>query len=78
MTRKFTICTPHQNIISMNRSRRDRWGKEGHLARKGGNEMYTVLVGKHEGKRPLRRYTRRWENNIKFISPRTGSRGRFL
>jgi len=62
----------------MNRSRRDRWGKEGHLARKGGNEMYTVLVGKHEGKRPLRRYTRRWENNIKFISPRTGSRGRFL
>ena len=64
MTRKFKICTPHQNIISMNRSRRITWGKEGHLARKGGNEMQTVLVGKREAKRPRRRYTRRWENNI--------------
>jgi hypothetical protein len=36
MTRKFTICNPHQNIISMNRSRRIRWGKEGHLAGMGG------------------------------------------
>jgi hypothetical protein len=43
-----------------------------------GSEMQTVLVGKHERMRALRRYTRRWENNIKFISSRTGSRGRFL
>ena len=26
MTREFTICIPHQNFISMNRSRRIRWG----------------------------------------------------
>jgi hypothetical protein len=25
---------------------------------------YTILVGKHEGKRPLGRPWRRWENNI--------------
>ena len=29
--------------------------------------MYRVLVGKHEGKRPLGRPRRRWENNIKMI-----------
>ena len=28
--------------------------------------MYRVLVGKSEGKRPLGRPTRRWENNIKM------------
>jgi hypothetical protein len=26
--------------------------------------VYMVLVGKPEGKRPLRRHTRRWEDNI--------------
>ena len=28
--------------------------------------MYRVLVRKHEGKRPLGRPRRRWENNIKM------------
>ena len=28
--------------------------------------MYMLLVGKSEGKRPLRRPRRRWENNIKM------------
>jgi len=28
--------------------------------------VYRVLVGKSEGKRPLGRPTRRWENNIKM------------
>jgi hypothetical protein len=28
--------------------------------------VYTVLVGKPEGKRPLRRPRRRWENNIRM------------
>jgi hypothetical protein len=28
--------------------------------------VYRVLVGKPEGKRPLGRPTRRWENNIKM------------
>jgi hypothetical protein len=30
-----------------------------------GKGVYRVLVGKPEGKRPLRRPRRRWENNIK-------------
>jgi len=29
-------------------------------------DMYRVLVGKPEGKRPLRRPRRRWEDNIKL------------
>ena len=29
--------------------------------------MYRVLVGKPEGKRPLGRPSRRWEDNIKWI-----------
>jgi len=28
--------------------------------------IYRVLVGKHEGKRPLGRPRRRWEDNIKM------------
>jgi hypothetical protein len=29
--------------------------------------VYMVLVGKREGKRPLRRSRRRWEDNIKWF-----------
>jgi len=32
----------------------------------GGEGVYSVLVGKPEGKRPLERPRRRWENNIKM------------
>jgi hypothetical protein len=31
-----------------------------------GSGVYRVLVGRPEGKRPLGRLTRRWENNIKM------------
>jgi hypothetical protein len=31
-----------------------------------GREIYSVLVGRLEGKRPLGRPRRRWENNIKL------------
>jgi hypothetical protein len=31
-----------------------------------GRGVYKVLVGKSEGKRPLGRTRRRWENNIKM------------
>ena len=34
-----------------------------YLERRG---VYRVLVGKHEGKRPLGRPRRRWEDNIKM------------
>jgi len=38
-----------------------------HVARVGeGRAVYRVLVGKPEGKRPLRRPRRRWEDNIKM------------
>jgi len=42
-----------------------RWA--GHVARMGERRVtYRVLVEKPEGKRPLGRPTRRWENNIKM------------
>jgi hypothetical protein len=31
-----------------------------------GRDVYRVLVGKPEGKRPLKRPRRRWEDNIKM------------
>jgi hypothetical protein len=38
-----------------------------HVARTGeGRDMYRVLVGKPEGKRPLGRPRRRWEDNIRM------------
>jgi hypothetical protein len=40
-----------------------RWA--GHVALMGeGRGVYSVLVGKSEGKRPLGRPRRRWEDNI--------------
>jgi len=45
--------------------RRTRWA--GHVARIGDRRgVYSVLVGKPEGKRPLGRPRRRWEANIKM------------
>jgi hypothetical protein len=42
-----------------------RW--EGHVARVGeGRNVYGVLVGKPEGKRPLGKARRRWEDGIKM------------
>jgi hypothetical protein len=47
------------------KSRRMRW--EWHAARMGGmRNVYKTLVGKPEGKRPLGRPMRRWENNIRM------------
>ena len=45
--------------------RRMRWA--GHVVRMGeGRGVHRVLVGKPEGKRPLGRPRRRWEDNIKM------------
>ena len=53
------------NIVRVVKSRRMRWA--GHVARMGeGGEVHRVLVGKPEGKRPLGRPRRRWEDNIKM------------
>jgi hypothetical protein len=54
--------SPH--IVGVIKSRRIRW--EGHVARMGeGRGVYRVFVGRPEGKRPLERPRRRWEDNIK-------------
>ena len=46
-------------------SRRLRW--EGHVARmEQSRNAYRILVGNPEGKRPLGRTRRRWEDNIKI------------
>jgi len=51
-----------------------RW--VGHVACMGeGRDMYRVLVGKHEGKRPLGRPRRRWEDNIKMDLQEVGCGG---
>ena len=53
------------NIVRVIKSRRMRWA--GHVARmREGRGVYRVLVGKPEGKRPLGRSRRRWENNIRM------------
>jgi hypothetical protein len=53
------------NIVRLIKSRRMRWA--GHVARTGeGRSVYRVLVGRPEGKRPLGRPRRRWDNNIKM------------
>jgi len=41
----------------------------------GGGDAYSVLVGKPEGRKPLGRPRRRWENNIKMDLQKVG-RGR--
>ena len=47
------------------KSRRMRWA--GHVARMGEDRgVHRVLVGNPEGKRPLGRPRRRWEDNIKM------------
>jgi len=53
------------NIVRVVKSRRMR--QAGHVAHMGkGRGVHRVLVGKPEGKRPLRRPRRRWEDNIKI------------
>ena len=53
------------NIVRVIKLRRMRWA--GHIESMGERRVvYRVLVGKPEGKRPLGRPRRRWEDNIKL------------
>jgi hypothetical protein len=53
------------NIIRVIKSRRLKWA--GHVTLMGERRgAYGVLVGKPEGRRPLGRPRRRWEDNIKM------------
>jgi hypothetical protein len=62
------------NIVRVIKSRSMRWA--GHVARMGeGRGVYRVLVERSEGKRPLGRPRRRWEDNIKMNPRETGIDG---
>jgi hypothetical protein len=51
------------SIIRVIKARRMRWA--GHVARMGEVRVaYNILVGRPEGRRPLGRPRRRWEDNI--------------
>jgi hypothetical protein len=53
------------SIIRVIKARRMRWA--GHVARMGeARGAYDILVGRPEGRRPLGRTRRRWEDNIKI------------
>jgi hypothetical protein len=53
------------SIIRIIKSRRVSWA--GHVARMGEKRnVYRLLVGMPEGKKPLGRQRRRWVNNIKM------------
>jgi len=62
------------NIFRMIKSRRIRW--EGDVARMGKRrDVYRVLVGKPEEKRPFGRPRLRWEDNIKMDLQKVGCGG---
>jgi len=62
------------NIVRVIASRRMRW--VGHLARTGEErDVYRILVGRTEEKRPLGRPRCRWEDNIKMDLKETGIDG---
>jgi hypothetical protein len=66
------------NIVRVVKSRRMRWAV--HVARMGEERgVHRVLVGKPEGKRPLGRPRRRWEDNIKMgVEEVGGGRGDWM
>jgi len=68
----YLYCSP--NIVRVIKWRRMRWA--GNVACMGDRRgVYSVLVGKPEGKRPLGRPRRRWEDNIKMDLQKVGCGG---
>jgi hypothetical protein len=63
--RSFITFTLSPNIIRIIKTRRVRWA--GNVACMGEKRnMYRCLVGKPEGKRPLAKRRRKWDDNIKM------------
>ena len=61
-------------VVQVVKSRRMKW--VGHVARMGKERgVYRVLGGKPEGRRPLGRPRRRWEDNIKMDLQEVGQGG---
>jgi hypothetical protein len=70
----FIIFAHYQILIRQIKSRRMRWA--GHVACMGvGRNMYRVLVGKPEGKRPLETPRHRRENGNLMELREIGWRG---
>jgi hypothetical protein len=63
------------DITRQMKSRRMRWA--GHMARMR-KEKYNVLVEKPEGKRPLGRPRRRWEDGIRMYLGEIGLGGGWI
>ena len=61
---ELNILYSSPNIVRVIKWRKIRW--VGHVARMG-ERRGVYSVGKSEGKRPLGRPRRRWEDNIKII-----------
>jgi hypothetical protein len=62
---EFRYLYASTNISRMIKSRRVRW--MGHTARMAEmRNVYDILLGKPEGKRPLRRPRCRWKDNIRM------------
>jgi hypothetical protein len=60
-----TSSTYKKSIIRIIKSRRMKWA--GHVTRMGEKRnVYKLLIGKPEGRRPLGRPRRRWIDNIKI------------
>jgi hypothetical protein len=64
-TEELHILYSSPNIIRLIKSRRMRWAE--HVARKGEERnVHRVLMGEPEGKGPLGRPGRRWEDEIRM------------
>jgi hypothetical protein len=62
---EFYILYSSPNIVRQIKSKGMRWA--GHVACMGEErKVYSVLVGKPEGKRPLERPRHRWEDGIRM------------
>jgi hypothetical protein len=71
MSHHFTPLFSLVSYTDLIKSSIMRWA--GHVARMGeARNVYRVLVGKPEGKRPLERPRRRWEDGIKMDLGGTG------
>jgi len=65
------------NIVQVVKSRSMKWA--GHVPRMvEGRVVHRVLVGKPEGKRPLGRPIRSWEDNIKMDLQEVGGGGAWM
>jgi len=71
--RSLMICTPHQILFGAQIEKNEMGGACSTYGERRG--VYRVLVGKPEGKRPLGRPRRRWDDNIRMDLQEVGCGG---